>query len=240
MLSALSMKKSLWSITKTHTHTHVRRQRSLGFTHTLTGLEMRGPPLSSVQSAGELGISSKTPAAFSEDIICVSNSLQTLQMLLQCVCVSVSVFVCTHFSGVIKLPKLGTNCSQVQILWDKMIFLHCSPLCLHSLLSHLCSYSTLSSHLLFPSSHLSPHILLRPYPVPFFSFHHALCSPPSLFGKTLHCRTSVGQRNGSLSLYVQNRLLPTRLGGTFSSPISKPVCFLCRETEWRGFFSLCF
>lgn len=70
-----------------HTHTH---------THTLAVLELRGPPLSSVQSAGELGISSKTPAAFSEDIIRVSNSLQTLQMLLQCVYMCQNL--CAHTS----------------------------------------------------------------------------------------------------------------------------------------------
>lgn len=72
-----------------HTHTDP-------YTHMLGVLEMRGPPLSSVQSGGELGISSKTPAAFPEDIIRVSNSLQTLQMLLLLQCLSVSV--CTHTS----------------------------------------------------------------------------------------------------------------------------------------------
>ncbi len=75
-------------VTHTHTHTH---------TH-FAVLEMRGPPPSSVRSGGELGISSKTPAAFPEDIIRVSNSLQTLQVLL--LCVYVCQYLCAHTSMV--------------------------------------------------------------------------------------------------------------------------------------------
>ncbi len=100
MLSAQTMKDGLWSVKEkkkqfmsedggagvTHTHSHTH-------THTYTHfavLEMRGPPPSSVQSGGELGISSKTPAAFPEDIIRVSNSLQTSACGC-CVCVRVCV-----------------------------------------------------------------------------------------------------------------------------------------------------
>lgn len=110
MLGAQTMKESLWSIKKkkktsmsedggawvTHTHTHAHAR-----THTLCCTKKkkkRGPPPSSVQSGGELGISSKTPAAFPEDIIRVSNSLQTLRMLP--LCVHVCQNVCAHTSMV--------------------------------------------------------------------------------------------------------------------------------------------
>lgn len=84
-------------------------------------LKWEGPPQTSMQSIGGLGISSKTPAVFPEDFIHMSNFLQTL-IILPFLSPFESIFVCPHFSGVIKLPKLGTNCSQVQILQDERIF----------------------------------------------------------------------------------------------------------------------
>lgn len=57
----------------------------------------------------------------------MSNSPLTLQTLPLCMCECVCASTCvrTHFSSVIKLPKLWTNCSQLQLLRDDVFF---SPL----------------------------------------------------------------------------------------------------------------
>lgn len=166
---------------------------------------MSGPPLSGVHSGEELGISSKTPAAFPEDIIRVSNSLQTLQIP-HSLSVCVSVFVCTHFNCVIKLLKLGTNCSQVQILQDKMMVFFSSLLSdvpilplFYTSLTHpqfMCypAPQTSSFPALFQSAYSSPSL---PQASSITTYDHPYCflKRPSTVGQVLG-------RDDSLSLYV--------------------------------------
>lgn len=103
-----------------------------------------------------------------------------------------STCVHTHFSSVIKLPKLWTNCSQLQLLWDDVFFTTlCS--CLHPPLP----FTLPPLYPLGPLLTLSfcPHIP-RTFSLPLFhftflmlspnfQFHHALCLSIFLLGKTL-------------------------------------------------------
>lgn len=176
-----------------HTHTHTDP-----YTHMLGVLEMRGPPLSSVQSGGELGISSKTPAAFPEDIIRVSNSLQTLQMLLLLQCVSVSV--CTHTSILwLSSQNWGQIALRCRYFGIRRFFFADSASFyppLSPLLLHPAPLLPLSSHLLSPSS-LS--LLVSFYLVPLF---HPITPSIASLERPSIAVWSAGQGNGSVSLYV--------------------------------------
>lgn len=99
--------------------------------------------------------SSETPAALPKDIIHAPPlTLQTLP-LCKCKCIGANTCVHTHFSSVIKLPKLWTNCSQPQLLQDDVGFFSptlCS--CLHPPLPFpIRPPAGSSSNSLIPSSH---------------------------------------------------------------------------------------
>lgn len=181
-------------------------------------LEMRGPPLSSVQSGGELGISSKTPAAFPEDIIRVSNSLQTLQMLLLLQCVSVSV--CTHTSILwLSSQNWGQIALRCRYFGIRRFFFADSPL-------HSTPHSHPSSSILLPcylshpiSSRLVPFLSSYPFtPCPSF----IPSRPPLLLSKGPPLQSGVRGREMALCLYMY-RIDYFQLSSEGTSPISKPV-----------------
>lgn len=180
-------------------------------------LEMRGPPLSSVQSSGELGISSKTPAAFPEDIIRVSNSPQTLQMLLLLQCVSVSV--CTHTSILwLSSQNWGQIALRCRYFGIRRFFFADSASFyppLSPLLLHPAPLLPLSSHLLSPGS-LS--LLVSFYLCPSF----IPSRPPLLLSKGPPLQSGVRGSEMALCLYMY-RIDYFQLSSEGTSPISKPV-----------------